>query len=120
MFYRYEIWIFVIEVFILISLVSVLADITSGLSPLEIRSSYSSIHFSSIPKSSSPVSTRITSTLINTIYWPRNRSSPIILSLNIMPGRRGILYIFRTRDPRNTRLLFIYTYWLATLSLKSA
>ena len=94
----------------LTSLVLVLTNITSGLSPLEIRSSYLFIHFSSIPESSPPVSIRIILILISTTYRSRNHSSPIILSLNIMPGRRGVLYIFRTRGPRNTRLLFIYIY----------
>ena len=104
----------------LTSLVSVLANITSGLSPFEIRSSYSFIHFSSVSESSPPVSTRITLILMSTTYWPRNRNSSIILSFNIMPGRRGAFYIFRIRGPRNTRLLFIYIYWLVTSSLRGA
>ncbi len=94
----------------LISLVSVLINIISRLSPLEIRSSYLSIYSSSVPESSPPVSTRMALILISTTYRSRNRSSPITLSLNIMPGRRGALYIFRTRGLRNTRLLSIYIY----------
>ena len=94
----------------LIFLVSVLINIISRLSSLEIRSSYLSIHFLSIPESFPPVSIRMTSILVSVIYWPRNYNSPITLSLNIMSGRRDILYIFRTRDLRNTRLLSIYIY----------
>ena len=94
----------------LTSLVSILTDIISGLSPLEIRSSYLFIYFLSMPESSSPVSTRIVLILVNITYRSRNRNSPITLSLNIISGRRGAFYTFRTRGPKNTRLLSIYTY----------
>ncbi len=90
--------------------ISVLADITFRLLPLEIRSSCLSIYFLSVSESSPPVSTRIVLILVSAVYWPRNRSSPITFSLNIMSGRRGILCVFRTRDLRNTRLLSIYIY----------
>ncbi len=94
----------------LIFFVSVLINIISGLSPFEIRSSYLSIHFLSIPESSPLVSTRIILILISTIYRSHNRSSPITFSLNIMSGRQGALYTFKIRGPRNTRLLSIYIY----------
>ncbi len=94
----------------LTSLVLILTNITSRLSPLEIRSNYLFIHSLSIPESFPPVSTRMVLILVNIIYWPRNRSSFITLSLNIISGRRGILYIFRTRGLRNIRLLSIYIY----------
>ena len=106
------------KVFILISLVSVLINIISGLSSLEIRSSCLFIYFLSVPESSPPVSTRIVLILVSVIYRSRNRSSFIIFSLNIISGRRGTLYIFKTRGSKNTRLLFIYIYWLATSSLR--
>ncbi len=99
------------KVFILISLVSVLADITSGLSPLEIRSSCLFIYSLSISEFSPPVFIRIVLILVSAACWSRNRSSFIILSFNIMSGRRGIFCVFRTRGLRNIRLLFIYIYW---------
>ncbi len=106
------------KVSILISLVSVLANIISGLSPLEIHSNYLFIYFLFIPESSPPVSTRMILILINATYWPRNRSSPITLSLNIISSRRDMFYIFKIRGLRNIRLLFTYIYWLVTSSLK--
>ncbi len=102
----------------LTSLVLVLTNITSRLSPLEIRSSYLFIYFLSVPESSSLVSTRIILILVSVAYWPRNRSSLITLSLNIIPGRRGTLCVFGIRGLRNIRLLSIYTYWLVTSSLR--
>ncbi len=104
----------------LTSLMLVLANIIFRLSPLEIRSNYLFIYFLSIPESSPPVSIRIILILISAACWSRNRSFFITLSLNIMPGRRGTLYAFRTRGPRNTRLLFICIYWLVTSSLRGA
>ncbi len=104
----------------LTSLVSILTDIISGLSPLEIRSSCLFIYFLFVPESSPPVSTRIILILVSAAYRSRNRNFFIILSLNIMPGRRGAFCVFRIRGPRNIRLLFIYIYWLATSFLRSA
>ncbi len=94
----------------LTSLVLILINIILGLSPFEIRSSCLSIYSSFIPESSPPVSTRIILILINITYWPRNRSSLITFSLNIISGRRDTLYTFRIRGLRNTRLLSIYIY----------
>ncbi len=108
------------KVSILISLVLILIDITSGLSSLEIRSSCLSIYFLFMPEFSPLVFVRIVLILISAIYWPRNRSFLIILSFNVMSGRRGTFCVFRIRGLRNTRLLSIYIYWLATLSLRGA
>ncbi len=107
------------KVSVLISLVLVLVDITSGLSPLEIYSSCLSIYSLFIPESSPPVSTRMVLILMSVVYWPRNRSSLIVLSFNIISDRRGTLHIFRACGPRNIRLLSICIYWLATSSLRS-
>jgi len=61
--------------------VLVLADIISGLSPLEIRSSCLFIYFLSVPESSSLVSIRMVLILVSVACWLRNRSSFIIFFL---------------------------------------
>jgi len=98
------------KIFILIFLILILADIIFGLSSLEIRSNCLSIYFLFVPESSPPVFIRIILILVSAVCWPRNRSSPIILSLNIMLDRRGIFCVFRIRGLRNIRLLFICIY----------